>query len=136
MCWPHRPPEHVADLLHRSHQLALNRRGLGVVGLYNGVLCSFGLLTVWPRAAEISDLMVNPMYRSQGIGRAMIAYLTETACKLRVETLEIGAALSNPRAMALYRRLGFADDRIIEVDLGHDPEPVLFLVKRLTLNDP
>lgn len=135
-CWPQRSSENITDLLHRSQQLATNRRGLGVVSLHEGVLCGFGLLTVWPRAAEISDLIVNPTHRNQGVGSAIIAYLTGTARRLRVETLEIGAAMTNPRAMALYRRLGFVDDRVIEIDLGNDPEPVLFLMKKLPVSDP
>ena len=86
---------------------------------------------MWPRAAEISDLFVNAAYRSRGVGTEIILYLTEAARELNVSMLEIGVALSNPRARALYRRLGFVDERTLEIDLGCGPEPVLYLNKHL-----
>ncbi|MBN2303761.1 MAG: GNAT family N-acetyltransferase [Anaerolineae bacterium] len=132
MCWPDRAPERITGLLQRAQKLAFNRKGVGVVGLDNGTLCGFGMLTLWPRAAEISDLIVHSDHRSRGIGSAIIAYLTQAARRLHAEYIEIGAAESNPRALALYRRLGFIDDRIIKIDLGRGPEPVIYLMKSLT----
>jgi len=131
MCWADRLPESIIELLHRTQKLAINRRGLGVVAVCDEIICGFGLLTLWPRSAEISDLIVNAQYRSRGIGSTVIRYLTEAARSLQVQTLEIGVALSNPRALALYRRLGFNDGRTIELDLGYGPEPVLYLYKDL-----
>ncbi|NDJ75808.1 MAG: GNAT family N-acetyltransferase [Chloroflexi bacterium] len=130
-CWPERSCEDVLEFLQRTHKLTQNRRGVGVVALCMGALCGFGMLTLWPRAAEISDLIVSPDFRSQGIGSRIIAYLAQYAAHLNVQTLEIGVALSNPRALALYRRLGFVDGRVIELDLGHGPEPVLYLYQNL-----
>jgi ribosomal protein S18 acetylase RimI-like enzyme len=131
MCWPERSHESVFELLRRTQKLAQNERGLGVVAVWDGAPCGFGMLTLWPRAAEISDLIVNSRYRSHGVGSLIIDYLTNAALDLRVQVLEIGVALSNPRALALYRRLGFIDGRTIELDLGNDPEPVLYLYKHL-----
>ncbi len=131
MCWVQRTRENVIHLLQRTQKLAFNQRGLGVVALWHHTLCGFGLLTLWPRAAEISDLFVNAAYRGQGIGTAIITYLTNKAACMGVEALEIGAALSNPRALALYRRLGFMDGRTIELNLGNGPEPVCYLYKHL-----
>lgn len=131
MCWPERSHESVFELLHRTQKLAQNERGLGVVATWNNNPCGFGMLTLWPRAAEISDLIVNANYRSQGIGSLIIDYLTNAALDMRVQVLEIGVALSNPRALALYRRLGFIDGRTIELELGNGPEPVLYLYKHL-----
>jgi len=130
-CWPDRPLTSVSELIHRTEKMALRQRGLGVVAVYDGTPRGFGMLTVWPRAAEISDLIVNVDCRGQGIGTQIITYLTDAARSLKVETLEIGVALSNPRALALYRRLEFNDQRIIEIDLGLGPEPVLYLTKTL-----
>ena len=45
----------------------------------------------------------------------------------RPALVEIGVALSNPRAMALYQRLGFVEDRVINLDLGSGAEPVMYL---------
>ncbi len=131
MCWPDRSEEQIKLLIERARHLADNQRGLGVVGVCDEVVCAFGLLTRWPRVAEISDLFVNNAYRSRGIGTMIIQHLTEAARTLNIDNLEIGVALSNPRALALYRRLGFIDGRIIQLELGNGPEPVLYLYKTL-----
>lgn len=135
-CWPDRATEDVAEFLRRIQKLRVHKRGIAVVAQHNYTVCGFGLLTVWPRAAEISDLIVTPGLRDQGIGSTIIAYLTDIAHDLHVSVLEIGVALSNPRALALYRRLGFSDRRTVQLDLGAGPEPVLYLEKTLVGDPP
>jgi ribosomal protein S18 acetylase RimI-like enzyme len=131
LCWTDRPLENITELLRRTRKLAANLRGMGVVALYNNLPCAFGMLTLWPRVAEISDLVVYAQYRGHGIGSQIINHLTEVARSMHVHTLEIGVALSNPRALALYRRLGFVDGRTLQLDLGGGPELVLYLYKTL-----
>lgn len=128
-CWPDRLLADTVDILRKTAHLAATRRGLGVVGLWGGLPCSFGLLTLWPRVAEISDLIVSSELRSRGIGSTIVNFLTDIAWVMNAHTVEIGAALSNPRALALYRRLGFVDGRIVELELGNGPEPVIYLYK-------
>lgn len=113
--WPDAPRDWVAALLRRCQQHALQGRGLGVVVLAEpaGPVAAYGQLTLWPRAAEISDLMVAATYRGRGIGTAMIQYLTRTARDMRASRVEIGVAQDNPRARALYVRLGFVPDRVL-----------------------
>ena len=67
-------------------------------------------------------------WRSHGIGSAIIGALIDIARQWPIPQVEIGAALSNPRALALYRKLGFRDQRTLNLDLGHGPEPVVYLV--------
>lgn len=131
-CWPDRALEDVAEFLQRIQNLRAHQRGIAVVAQHNDTVCGFGLLTVWSRAAEISDLVVIPSLRGQGIGSTIIAYLTDIARDLHVNVLEIGVALSNPRALTLYRRLGFSDRRTVQLELGAGPEPVLYLEKNLS----
>jgi ribosomal protein S18 acetylase RimI-like enzyme len=97
----------------------------------NQRVVGFGLLSRWGKVAEISDVVVTPAWQGQGIGTTIILYLSEQAQSWRVPRLEIGAAESNPRAVALYQRLGFVSDRCLELDLGRGKEPVLYLVKML-----
>ncbi len=130
-CWPEQPLGKVLTLLQRAEKLRKVRRGLGVVAVRDDMIYGFGMLTLWPRAAEISDLVVNARYRGRGVGTALIQFLTEAARDLNATMVEIGVALSNTRALALYRRLGFRDYRTIQVDLGQGPEPVLYLEKEL-----
>jgi ribosomal protein S18 acetylase RimI-like enzyme len=131
-CWPQRSLESISGLLQRTEKLTLYRRGLGVVAEREGIACGFGMLTLWPRTAEISDLIVGAAYRGQGIGSQIVNYLTEAARSLPTAVVEIGVALSNPRALKLYRRLGFDDHHTVKIDLGNGPETVLYLYKYLS----
>lgn len=112
-------------------------RGLSVVcqSRSNEIeVAGFGQLTLWPRGGEISDLIVNENLRGCGVGTAIIQYLTQEARRIRSPAVEIGAALSNPGAVRLYRRLGFVDERTVTVNLGNGGEPVVYL--RLEFDRP
>jgi len=106
-------------------------RGYAIVAESEGRAMGFGLLTRWTTGGEISDLIVAENLRGQGIGTAMIAELTQAALALHMPALEIGAAHSNPRAAALYHRLGFRPDRTLMLNLGNGLEPVTYMVKVL-----
>jgi ribosomal protein S18 acetylase RimI-like enzyme len=127
-CWPERPFATVYQLVMRARQNALQGRGVGVVVVGAGnAIKGYGQLTLWPGCAEISDLIVDAAYRGQGVGTAIIQYLARAAGEMHVACIEIGAALSNSGAVALYRRLGFVDDHTVWLNLGEGKEPVLFL---------
>jgi ribosomal protein S18 acetylase RimI-like enzyme len=126
-CWANWPVEVVSEALERVEILAQQGRGFAVVACQGERILGYGQMTVWPRAAEISDLIVAPPYRDNGIGTALIGYLVDKVRTWHLPCVEIGAALSNPRALALYRRLGFKDARTIELDLGSGPETVVYL---------
>jgi ribosomal protein S18 acetylase RimI-like enzyme len=132
-CYPQISLEVIERMIQQPLANAAKDRGLGVVvqACDDSTLYGFAQMTIWPRIAEISDLMVAEPYRNVGIGSAMIRYLEDVLRKRNYPRVEIGAALSNPRAIALYRRLGFVDERIVDLDFGRGPEPVLYLLKIL-----
>jgi ribosomal protein S18 acetylase RimI-like enzyme len=130
-CWPHRSIRQAAVVLQQAERLAQQKRGLGMVAVVDGEACAFGLLALYPRVAEISDLIVSPVLRGRGIGTALITFLTHEARRLGATRLEIGVAQSNPRARALYQRLGFVEARAVQIDLGEGPETVWYLAKSL-----
>jgi ribosomal protein S18 acetylase RimI-like enzyme len=130
-CWPNWSFEAVQTLLQRVEGIERRKRGIGIVAFDAEKILGYGQLTLWPRTAEISDLIVAPTYRSQGIGSAIINDLIGKARAWCLPQVEIGVALANPRAMALYQRLGFRQDRIINLDLGSGPEPVMYLIMPL-----
>jgi len=127
--WPDRPRDSVADIIKRAQRIAMQERGLGivVVGAGKGELRGYGQLTIWPHAAEISDLYVPEAHRCKGIGTTMIQYLTRCAREMNAPAVEIGVALSNPLALSLYRRIGFESRNELLLDLGSGPETVLYL---------
>jgi ribosomal protein S18 acetylase RimI-like enzyme len=127
-CWPQRDPDAVYRFILRIQDAARDKRGLGAVIIdhYDSVL-GYGQFVMWPRCGEISDLIVQPEYRSQGLGTALIQYLVRTAMDMNADCVDIGAAQSNPRALALYRRLGFRDSYTQRVNLGDGDEEVVYL---------
>lgn len=130
-CWPNWSTEAVKELLWRAEDIARRERGIGLVAYAEAGILGYGQLTMWPRAAEISDLLIAATYRNKGIGTAIICALVDNARSWGLPEVEIGSALSNPRALALYRRLGFKDNRILNLDLGNGPEPVMYLTMQL-----
>lgn len=106
-------------------------RSMGVVVLVQGQIIGYGQLTLWARTAEISDLSVHESWQSKGIGTRLIFHLLEAARRYR-KVVEIGAAQGNPRALALYRRLGFRDDRVITLKTDNGDEPIVYLTFDLT----
>jgi ribosomal protein S18 acetylase RimI-like enzyme len=59
-------------------------------------------------AAHLWQFGVLPPLQSHGIGTAMVAYAESAAARHGFAVAEIGAETDNPRARALYERLGYA----------------------------
>lgn len=126
-CWPSRPFSTVYNLVGRATRSDSERRGLGLVVPCEGGVCGYGQMLLWPSCAEISDMVVTEAYRGRGYGTAIIQTLVRDAVKMGAEEVEIGAALNNPRAAALYRRLGFKDSHTVLLNLGKGKEHILYL---------
>jgi ribosomal protein S18 acetylase RimI-like enzyme len=129
-CWTGATVDAVHELLARADAHQKSNRGGGMVAVVNNKAQAFGQITVWAQVVEISDLIVAPNLRGQGIGTAMIHALIERARQFR-PVVEIGVAESNPRAKALYLRLGFVPDRSLFLDLGNGREQVMYLTLNL-----
>ena len=127
-CWPERSPDSIYRFISRMRQTALSGRGIGVVvSGEQGAIVGYGQFVMWPRCGEISDLIIAPAERGQGLGTTLIQYLTRAAREMNADCVDIGAALSNPGAIALYRRLGFRDSYKNKMNLGNGDEEVLYL---------
>jgi GNAT superfamily N-acetyltransferase len=133
-CWPDRSFTAIYNLVGRITRSQADGRGLGlVVPGENDNVCGYGQLLLWPSCAEISDMVVIEPYRGRGYGTAIIQALVREAVKLGAEEAEIGASVDNPRAAALYRRLGFEDSHTVHVNVGGGKEHILYL--RLNLRN-
>ncbi|MFW5691771.1 MAG: GNAT family N-acetyltransferase [Chloroflexota bacterium] len=141
-CWPDQTRQWVYDLIQRARQQYHYNRGYNVVitGDRHVPIVGYGQVTLWTRRgtriAEISDLVVMPDQRGQGLGTALIQHLVRAAREMQAVGIEIGAALSNPRALTLYRRLGFVDSYTVNVRLTDTPEPVRYLTLELSHHAP
>jgi ribosomal protein S18 acetylase RimI-like enzyme len=55
---------------------------------------------------ELLGLIIKPEYQGQGIGAQALAWLEEH-CPASIQAIELQVHASNPRAQALYERLGY-----------------------------
>ena len=132
-CWPLRSEAEIDSLLTRAYDFREQQRGDGLVVREDDKAIAFGLLTIWPTVAEISDLIVQEACRSQGIGTQLIYALCDLALDVYgVQAIEIGVFLNNPRAYNLYERLGFVPHRTIKLQDGSPETTIVYLQKRHT----
>ena len=127
-CWPNRTFLTIYNLVTRTLRNVADDRGLGLVVVSeDDTPLAYGQYTLWPTCAEISDLVVAEPLRGQGVGTALIQTLVKRARGRGATAFEIGVAMDNPRAAALYRRLGFEDSHTVMMDLERGKEKILFL---------
>lgn len=131
--WQERDIRGIAELVQRAQNLARRQRGLGVVALVEERICGFALATLWPSVAEISDLIVQPTYRRQGIGTRLILYLIEFAQEQRYSIVEIGVKRTNHEALRLYERLGFTLHRSMQYTAANTQHDIHYLRKYITV---
>lgn len=129
-CWPDRSYDQVYRFISFATQLTKAGRGQGftVLAPDQQTPYGYGQVTGWRTWAEISDLIITEGQRSKGLGTALIQTLVQYARKkMQAEGVEIGAALSNPGAVALYQRLGFQRSYTKMMDVGNGAETVVYL---------
>lgn len=68
-----------------------------------------GYVIYWelPGELDIHNVAVHPRYRRQGVARAMLGDIIESAAKRGFRRLTLEVRRSNDAAQALYRSLGF-----------------------------
>lgn len=92
-----------------------NGRCFWLVCWRDGDLIANGQLLIYPHGTELANIAVAPAWQGQGIGTALIAALEAIARENELTELEIGVTAENGRALALYERLGYVEDRRIEL---------------------
>jgi ribosomal protein S18 acetylase RimI-like enzyme len=61
------------------------------------------------RVAVVHRLMVDPACQGRGIGRGLMRFAEDRARELGYGVIRLDAFTANPRALRLYRRLGYHD---------------------------
>ena len=70
------------------------------------------------RYTYLMDLVVDPEYRRQGVGRALLGAVKDWAESRDAEFIELGVLAQNEDAIRLYESLGFKISRkIMQLDL-------------------
>lgn len=68
-----------------------------------------------PGAVEISNLQVRQDHRGRGLGTALVRDAEARASARGRHQVAVGVADDNPRAAALYRRLGYEPTAVVDV---------------------
>lgn len=97
---------HVAELLPR---IAAEEVSALVVAVPSGVLVAMGVadLVRTPGSGLLQMLAVRESWQSLGVGRVLVGALEERIAARGLDEARIGVEHDNPRAAALYRRLGY-----------------------------
>ena len=90
---------------------------LGVIGFVGNSL---------PQEAHagVFGLSVDQDHRGRGIGSALVRALVDWAPAHGISRIEVRAFATNPRALELYRRLGFVDEGIARAAVVTDGRPI------------
>lgn len=94
---------HFTTHFERAEFLVLEHHGEAVGRLY--------LLREAPRWLII-DIGLLPAWQGRGFGAALLRHLQRDAQDAHAQGLSLQVRLDNPRAHALYRRLGFLDQNV------------------------
>lgn len=70
-------------------------------------LVGYGGLLFAPDAAHITNIAVDPLHRRQGVGRALMIDLVETALARGAEAMTLEVRVGNVAAQDMYRKFGF-----------------------------
>lgn len=107
---PESPPAVIEDRLrailtdHPHYQLVGAFAGESLAGVAGAWIAT----KIWcGRYLEIDNLVVDPGYRSQGIGSLLIGHLEETARGKDCKIVVLDSYVSNQPSHRLYHRLGF-----------------------------
>ena len=81
----------------------------GFVAEEQGIICGFAAVRheAWNRRAAIWHLYVAPTQRGRGIGRALLAAVTDYARSVDARCLWLETSNVNYPAIQFYRRMGF-----------------------------
>jgi RimJ/RimL family protein N-acetyltransferase len=89
-----------------------------------------GLLTLsrgtWPKNAHVAELAMSCRgeFRGAGVGTALLTRAVDWARSVGVRKLTLGVFATNDRAMALYRKMGFAEEARLRGQFVIEGKPV------------
>lgn len=110
-CFADRPLPQFGDGFRRSLEAQRAGQRLHLLALSQKNIVGSGQLVSYGHNVEIADLVVAPAFRGQGVGTALITTLSRVAAYAGYKAVEIGVMQENSRALTLYQRLGFVEDR-------------------------
>jgi len=70
------------------------------------VVC-YGISTIGAGESHVLNVCVSPQFQGKGYGRVVLVKLIDIATRFRTESMFLEVRPSNPKAIKLYRSLGF-----------------------------
>ena len=70
-------------------------------------MVGYGILTIGAGESHVLNVCVSPQYQGKGYGRVIFNQLIAEARRFKVETMFLEVRPSNPKAIRLYRSMGF-----------------------------
>ncbi len=81
-----------------------------------------GGMTASDKPAELISMWVAPEHRGEGVGDALVRAVVEWAAEKGATEVALTVRVGNASAIDLYRRCGFVDAELADVDAGEPPE--------------
>ncbi len=72
-----------------------------------GAPAGCGGVQLYPDYAELKRMYVRPQFRGLGLGKRMVAYLSEYTAQHGIKILRLETGVSQTEALGLYERFGF-----------------------------
>ncbi len=102
-------------------------------GLQQGVIQTYGVLSVAAGESHLLNLCVRPEFQNRGLGRKMLKHMVELARRHGSDIIFLEVRVSNKPAQALYSSMGFheLDRRRNYYPTDNGREDALVLAKTL-----
>lgn len=86
----------------------LIRQGVEFFVIYqDGVAAGCGGVQFFDDYAELKRMYVRPQFRGLGLGKRMVAHLSEHAAQRGIKVLRLETGISQTEAIGLYKSFGF-----------------------------
>jgi putative acetyltransferase len=122
--WIWQPVTEVPDLFDFSAHYEGDRGGFWIARAEGHVVASVGVERLDADTAELHRLYVDPGWRRQGLGDALVHAALEWCRTRRIRRLVLWSDTRFESSHRLYTRLGFSrhGERTVEGDINHSRE--------------
>ncbi|MCB1692745.1 MAG: GNAT family N-acetyltransferase [Pseudomonadales bacterium] len=104
--WSWKPSRILSMIQHPDVVVIVARTRFGVAG--------FAIMEFHETRAHLNLLAVKPTQRRAGIGRALVAWLEESARIAGIEGIYLEVRVGNNDAQAFYKSLGFTEGKVVK----------------------
>lgn len=97
----------------------------------NSTIIGYGCLYILFERAEVATIAISKEYQSKGFGRKLLKYMIDEAVKNDCEIMSLEVRISNTKAIGLYEKMGFFNNRIRKSYYSDNYEDAYEMIKVL-----